>query len=98
MALSRAPRGATKRRRGNFWTHLILSVAVLVIASPLLFALIKATQTSTQVTGPSLLPGPEFLNNARAAWVGAGLGRYMVNSTVVAVCVTFGRLRQVVLG
>jgi sn-glycerol 3-phosphate transport system permease protein len=63
----------------------------LVIASPLLFALVKATQTSAAVTGPSLAPGTQFLENARAAWVGAGLGRYMLNSAVVAVLVTAGK-------
>ena len=76
---------------GSFWTHLVLSMAVFLVASPLLFALIKATQTGAQVVGPSLLPGLHFLENARAAWVGAGLGQYMFNSAVVAVCVTLGK-------
>ncbi len=88
MALSRS---TSRRARGGFWTHFVLIMAVLFIASPLLFALIKATQTSAQVTGPSLLPGVHFLENARDAWVGAGLGRYMLNSVIVAVCVTFGK-------
>ena len=56
-------------------THLILMTAVLVIASPLLIALIKATQTGAQVVGPSLAPGLHFLENARSAWVGAEIGR-----------------------
>ncbi len=80
-----------RRKNSDFWTHFILSLAVLIIASPLLFALIKATQTSAQVTGPSLLPGLNLIENARAAWVGAGLGQYMINSAVVAVCVTLGK-------
>lgn len=84
-------RVSSQRGRSHFWTHLTLIVAVLVIASPLLFALVKATQTSAQVTGPSLLLGNQFLENARAAWVGAGLGQYMLNSTIVAVCVTVGK-------
>ncbi|ULH17579.1 carbohydrate ABC transporter permease (plasmid) [Deinococcus sp. KNUC1210] len=79
------------RGRGGIWTHLILLVAVFVVAAPLLFALIKATQAGAQVSGPSLLPGLHFLENARAAWNGAGLGRYMLNSGVVAVCVTVGK-------
>ena len=94
MALERSgypSRGAKRRARGDLWTHLTLIVAVLIIASPLLFALIKATQTSAQVTGPSLLLGSEFFENARAAFEGAGLWRYMLNSAVVAVCVTFGK-------
>lgn len=81
----------SRRGRSGVWVHIVLGVAVLVVASPLLFALIKATQTSAQVTGPSLRPGLQFLDNARAAWVGAGLGRYMVNSTIVAVSVTVGK-------
>lgn len=100
MALNRYENGLHKksfhknisrRGRSGVWVHIVLGVAVLVVASPLLFALIKATQTSAQVTGPSLRPGLQFLDNARAAWVGAGLGRYMVNSTIVAVSVTVGK-------
>ncbi|WP_407569431.1 carbohydrate ABC transporter permease [Deinococcus altitudinis] len=82
---------AGRRGRGSFWTHFILIMAVLLVASPLLFALVKATQTGSQVTGPSLIPGSHFLENARAAWVGAGLGRYMLNSGIVAVCITTGK-------
>ncbi len=88
MALKRH---ATGRERGGFWTHVILLTAVLIVASPLIFALLKSTQTSAQVVGPSLRIGSSFLDNARAAWVGAGLGRYMVNSTIVAVSVTVGK-------
>ncbi len=86
-----SPRANPRRRHNHFWTHFTLILAVLVIASPLLFALVKSTQTSAQVTGPSLLLGNQFLENARAAWVGAGLGQYMLSSTIVAVCVTIGK-------
>ena len=87
---TRTPRRLS-RHSGGFWTHLILILAVFLVASPLLFALIKATQTGAQVTGPSLLPGVHFLENARAAWQGAGLGHYMVNSAIVAICITIGK-------
>ena len=86
---SRPPR--RRRRGGHFWTHLILIIAVFLVASPLLFALLKATQSGAQVIGPSLVPGLHFFENALAAWKGAGLGRYMLNSGVVAVCVTVGK-------
>ena len=90
--LHRANRTRTgQRRQSDFLTHAILSIAVLLIAAPLLFALLKATQSGAQVTGPSLLPGPYLLENMRAAWVGAGLGQYMFNSAVVAVCITVGK-------
>ncbi|MFC4455937.1 carbohydrate ABC transporter permease [Deinococcus sonorensis] len=71
--------------------HLILSVAALLIASPLLFALIKATQAGQQVVGPSLLPGTAFFQNLGSVWTSAGLGRYMLNSLLVTVTVTFGK-------
>ena len=80
-----------KRRNSHFWTHVVLIVAVLIVAAPLLFALVKATQTSAAVTGPSLLIGNQFFENARAAWIGAGLGQYMLNSTIVAVFVTIAK-------
>jgi sn-glycerol 3-phosphate transport system permease protein len=83
--------GAGRQRRGAFWIHFALILAVLIVASPLIFALIKSTQTSAQVTGSSLVPGGRFWENAQAAWEGAGLGHYMVNSAIVAVCVTVGK-------
>ena len=86
-----ALKGGSRRARGGVWTHVILTLAVLIVAAPLLFALLKATQTSAQVVGSSLRPGVRFWDNARAAWVGAGLGRYMLNSTLVAVSVTVGK-------
>jgi sn-glycerol 3-phosphate transport system permease protein len=91
MALKSFKPRLERRRRNDVLTHLILSLAVLVVASPLIFALIKATQTGAQVVGPSLVPGIHFLENARAAWRGAGLGQYMLNSAVVSVCVTLGK-------
>lgn len=91
MALKKQRTLASRRGQGSLGTHVILIVTCLIVASPLLFALIKATQTSAQVTGPSLLPGQNFLENARDAWVGAGLSRYMVNSTIVAVFITLGK-------
>lgn len=90
MAPERRPL-LSRRHRGQLWIHAVLLVAVFLVASPLLFALVKATQVGAQVIGPSLVPGTHFLENARAAWQGAGLGRYMVNSGVVAVCVTAGK-------
>ncbi|MBB6098894.1 sn-glycerol 3-phosphate transport system permease protein [Deinobacterium chartae] len=72
-------------------THATLILAVFLIASPLLFALIKATQASSDVLSPRLLPGGEFLENLRSVWSDAHLGRYMVNSLIVTVAVTVGK-------
>lgn len=66
-------------------------MAILLIASPLLFALIKATQASNDVISPRLIPGGDFINNVRSVWTDANLGRYMINSLIVATSVTIGK-------
>ena len=72
-------------------THAALILAVLLIASPLVFALLKATQVSSDVLSPRLWPGGNFGANVASIWTGAHLGRYMFNSGVVAVSVTLGK-------
>ena len=57
---------AGRRGRGSFWTHFILIVAVFLVASPLLFALVKATQTGAQVTGPGSLGTVSAVSRADA--------------------------------
>ncbi len=78
------------KRRG--WViHLLLVLACLLVTAPILFALIKATQTRAQVLSPSLIPGTMLWENVRAAWTGGNLGIYMRNSLIVAAAVTFGK-------
>ncbi len=79
------------KRRSLVLTHAVLIVAVFLIASPLLFALLKATQASSDVISARLLPGGNFGTNLAALWNGANLGRYMVNSSIVALCITVGK-------
>ena len=79
------------RRRSDWATHLALSVACLLVMAPLLFALIKATQASSDVISPRMLPGTSFLSNLRQVWTEAHLGRYMLNSLIVTVSVTLGK-------
>ena len=79
-------------RRGRSWpTHLALVVAVLIISAPLIFALIKSTQESSAVISPNMIPGTAFFSNLGQVWTEANLGRYMLNSLIVAVCVTTGK-------
>ena len=72
-------------------THAALITAVFLISAPLLFALIKATQPSNLVTGSSLVPGGAFFTNLERVWSETNLGRYMMNSLIVAVAVTIGK-------
>ncbi|UQN09537.1 carbohydrate ABC transporter permease [Deinococcus sp. QL22] len=84
--------GRSKGRHGRVWvTHLALIISILVISAPLIFALIKSTQISSEVISPKLIPGGAFFDNLSGVWVDAKLGRYMWNSTVLAVSVTLGK-------
>ena len=67
-----------------------VSIAVLVIAAPILFTLIKATQSRGDVLSPSLLPEREFISNLEIVWTDQNLGRYMANSRWIAFSVTVG--------
>lgn len=78
-------------KRNTWLLHLLLILACLLVTAPIVFALIKATQTRTQVLSPSLIPGTMLLDNVRAAWTGGNLGIYMRNSLIVAAAVTFGK-------
>lgn len=95
-------RGPTHRRspfrHHRFWTHLVLIVACVLVAFPVLFALVKATQTRAAVLSPSLMPGDQLLVNLRQVWATADLGLYMRNSLIVATAVTVGKTVLSLLG
>jgi len=78
-------------KKNNWIIHIILIFASLAVTFPILFALIKATQTTTMVLSPSLLPGNEFLKNVKRAWFTANLGVFMKNSFIIAIAVTVGK-------
>lgn len=78
-------------KRRTWPLHLLLILACLLVTAPILFALIKATQTRAQVLSPSLVPGTMLWDNVQAAWTGGNLGLYMRNSLIVATAVTLGK-------
>src|SRR6056297_325048 len=79
------------KKRDPIWIHVVLTIAVLLIASPILFAIIKATQTRGDVLSPSLIPGTEFFRNLEIVWTDQNLGRYIANSLWIATAVTAGK-------
>ncbi|NLG08350.1 MAG: carbohydrate ABC transporter permease [Deinococcales bacterium] len=79
------------RPRNAWLTHALLIVACFVVMAPVLFALIKATQSYSDVLSPSLVPGRELLDNISAAWTNARLAIFMRNSLFVAAVVTLGK-------
>lgn len=72
-------------------THLLLCIAVVLVGFPLIFALVKATQDSSQVISAQMHLGSALLENIQTAWNTARLGQYMLNSFVVTVAVTLGK-------
>ena len=71
--------------------HLLLILGCALVAFPILFAVIKATQSRAVVLSPSLIPGPELFENLRNVWFNANLWIFMRNSFVVAIAVTVAK-------
>lgn len=91
------------RRRKAIGTALVYGVLILlliIIAAPVVFALIKSTQTSQQVLEypPMLTFGKNALANFKAAWIDYGLGRMMLNSGFIAIMGSFGKIVTALLG
>ncbi len=89
--------GKTGMRDWYFWrprlstlsTHLILILAAIIIASPIIFALVKSTQSTAQISTypPSFSIGNSTVRNYTDAWKRYDLGRLMGNTFKVAISV-----------
>jgi sn-glycerol 3-phosphate transport system permease protein len=79
------------RRKNNWLVHVILLIACFLVMFPIVFALIKATQTRAAVLSPSLVPGDALLINIRQVWFNANLGMFMRNSLIISLAVTVGK-------
>jgi len=65
-----------------------------VIAFPLYYAFVISTQTLDEVVQrpPRLLPSGHLVENYAEAWRRSGMGRLLLNSTIVAVTVAVGKI------
>lgn len=72
-------------------THIILSLSVFLIAFPLLFALVKASQSPGQVMSAKLLPGNMFLENVKNVWHNYSFYRYMLTSMKISLIIMIGK-------
>ncbi len=96
IPVAAAAAAARWRIRKRLWvvaTHAGLLAACFVVGLPLLFALLKSTQSPSQVFSypPRILPGTALVANYRAVWEQFQLGIFMRNSFIVAVAVTVGK-------
>lgn len=81
-----------KKKSGNIWIHVILIIAVIFVCFPLVFTIIKSTQSLVEVTTPSLKIGSSFLANINKIWNQYHMHTYMLNSLFYAFVITLGKV------
>jgi len=80
------------KKNESLWVHAVLIFACIIICFPIVFALIKATQESGDVTSASLVPGGAFWKNLQIVWYDYHLGCYLRNSFFISVWVALGKI------
>jgi sn-glycerol 3-phosphate transport system permease protein len=89
---------ARPRRSGARWgalvVHVLLLASIAVIAFPIYFAFVISTQDLGEVVQrpPRLTPSTHLVENYVEAWQRSGMGRLLLNSTIVAVVVAVGKI------
>ncbi len=93
MAASKRTAYWYKKRFNFLLLHLGLIISAFLISSPVLFALIKSTQTTAQIFSypPTFAIGPAAPENYAIAWKDYHLGRLMLNTFIIAGAVTVGK-------
>ena len=78
----------------NALTHLILVTGLILVLLPFIIVVAAATKSLPDVNQVpmSLVPGTHLLDNLADAWDRADFGRKLLNSLVVAVGVTVGKI------
>lgn len=91
---SRFRPGAGKQLQGGPFAYIALAVVGIGSLLPLYWTLVAASHTQDEVlaTTPPFLPGGRLPHNLDAAWNQAHLGKAIVNSFVVAGCITAATL------
>jgi sn-glycerol 3-phosphate transport system permease protein len=75
----------------RWYVHAFLWVACFILGLPLLYALIVSTQTNSQVFAYQFTPGSAWLDNFNYVMGPINLGRYMLNSTIMAITITIAK-------
>jgi sn-glycerol 3-phosphate transport system permease protein len=84
---------SVRRTVSHALIHLSLIVVCFIIGFPMIFTLIKSTQSIGQIFSypPVFTPGTQFQQNYSEAWKISNLALLMGNTLLVAVCVMFGK-------
>ncbi|MEU2023047.1 carbohydrate ABC transporter permease [Streptomyces sp. NPDC016469] len=91
---SRFKPGAGKQLNGGPFAYIALAVVGLGSLLPLYWTLVAASHTQDEVLAstPPFLPGGRLFHNLDAAWNQAHLGKAIVNTVIVAGCITVATL------
>lgn len=92
MAAERAATGWRRLVPKRWIAHLALIISCAIIAFPLFYAIIVATQTNSEVYSYQFTPGTAFSDNWNIVMNLNKIGGYMVNSVLVALAVTTGKV------
>jgi len=83
----------------TFFTHAVLILGCLIIAFPIYIAIVASTHTLDEITSSfPILPGSHLIENYIRALsvgpkdVGASVGTMMLNSLIMALGITFGKI------
>ncbi|GJF34807.1 sugar ABC transporter permease [Kitasatospora sp. NE20-6] len=82
--------GAGDQDKAGPVTYVILGIAALLSLFPLYWTFVAASHTGERValSPPPLLPGNQLWTNISTAWSQADMGKALLNSTIVAGCVS----------
>ena len=93
---SLSPSAGRKRRTDwqKLTVHLLLIVSVFVIGFPLYYCLVISTQSIDEVVQKpqKMLPSTHLVENYTKVWNRIHMGRLLVNSAIVAVAVSLGKI------
>lgn len=81
-----------KKQKDPIWIHIILIISVFLVCFPLVFTIIKSTQSLVEVTTPSLKIGTSFFSNIKHIWIDYHMHTYMLNSLSYAFIITLGKV------
>ena len=75
----------------RWYAHVILWIAIAIIGIPMFYAVIVSTQGNAEVFAYQFTPGDDFQRNWDVVWGQRELGKFMINSTIVAVFTTVSK-------
>ena len=93
MALNPPVQRRAANPRPRIFVHLALIIACLIVGFPMIFTMIKSSQSIGQIFSypPSFVPGNQMPQNYAEAWTTSKLALLMTNTLLVAVAVMVGK-------